>query len=400
MFSGMDEIDWKQLIHAYGNASDVPEDIRALVSSDRKSAKDALWRLFGNIYHQGTRYTATAAAVPFLTEAAIELEPERSADILSLLSAFAEPAADRIYDDQITVEAFKIAVLDQEKALSAEELEEYREFGCPPTVEVEVYEAVIAQIPQLLSELDVSHRDIQISLFELLSNFPKHSADAKELAQQAVFSREEDAALLVAAVECLSRLGRSVEVQRFESIFEELAEEHSSPFLKAHVALARKDGSEVGPNALLSALAHAEELYDMDRQSKRGKGWTVSHIAKALKPWASTEKERICEAIIRSLPAAKKFEADTSVLVDVLVYMLACPRPSKDFFSKKQSKDLTSLEKRALAQIVEFGSWKIGNKWFGNFTMQIASYGLPDRPAKLRRYLEIQVNPLTRWFKS
>ena len=51
-------------------------DIRALVSADEKVAKDALWRLSGNIYHQGTRYTATAPAIPYLVEAALAAFPE------------------------------------------------------------------------------------------------------------------------------------------------------------------------------------------------------------------------------------------------------------------------------------------------------------------------------------
>ncbi len=399
MFSGLDEIEWAQLIHAYRDASDVPDDIRALVSTDEKLAKDALWRLFGNIYHQGTRYTATAPAVPFLAEAALAVEPERSAAVLDLLSAIAEPAADRIYDDQMTVASFATTVRDEENALSVEALAECRKFGCPPTVEADVYEAVIAQIPRLISALDVSHRDIQIGLFGLLGNAPSHSEDAQDLAEKALLSSGGDDALQVAAVECLSRLGRSVEVEHVALQIEKLADMHSSPFVKAHLVLAKNDRSEAGLDALLSVLDQAEKLYEIDRETERGKGWTVSHIANALKPWAASKKDRICEALMRSLPVAKKFEADTSVLIDVLVYALASPQPSKDFFAKKRAKDLTSIERRALHNIVEFGFWKIGDQWLGNFTMQIASYGLPDRPADLRRYLETKENPLTRWFR-
>lgn len=390
LFSGLDEIDWAQLVHAYGEASDVPEDIRALVSSDQKTAKDALWRLFGSIYHQGTRYTATKHAVPFLTEAVIALEPQRAAAVLGLLSAIAEPAADRIFDDQMTVEAFGAAVRDEEKTLTAEELAECREFGCPPTVEAEAYEAVIAQIPRLVSKLDASHRDIQIGLLELLGHSPKHSEKAKELAEKVVFSIGADEMLQVTAIECLSRLNRSAEAVKFWDFFERVSEIDGSPYLKAHVALAQIGKGEDSFEALLSVLERAEEIYEIDRKNQRGKGWTVSHIANALKPWSATEKEPICEALMSSLPAARKFEADTSVLIDVLVYTLACPRLSQDYFSKKQAKDLTSLEMRVLHHIVEFGSWKIGSQWLGNFTMQIASYGLPDRPDKLRRYLEIK----------
>lgn len=399
MFSGLDEIEWAELIHAYGDASDVPDDIRALVSSDEKTAKDALWRLFGSIYHQGTRYTATTPAVPFLAEASIALKPDRAAAVLGLLSAIAEPVADRIYDDQITVEAFRTDVHDEELSLSEDVLAECISFGCPPSVEAEVYDAVVAQIPRLISELDVSNRDIQMGLFELLGNAPRHSEAARKLAEKALLSSADDELLQVAAVQSLSRLSRSVEVEQFEPFFEKAANMLSSQFLKAHVALATTDASEASLDRLLDALARADKLYEIDRQSERGKGWTVSHIANALKPWAATEKDRICEALIQAFPAAQKFGADTTVLVDALVSVLAFPQPSKDYFSKKQAKDLTSLERRALGQIVELGSWKVGNQWLGNFTMQIGSYGLPNRPADLRKYLETKKNPLSRWFK-
>lgn len=396
MFSGLDEIEWAELIHAYGDASDVPDDIHALVSSDEKAAEDALRRLFGNIHHQGTLYTATTPAVPFLAEASIALKPDRAAAVLGLLSAIAEPVADRIYDDQITIEAFRTYVHDEELSLSEDVLAECISFGCSPSVEAEVYDAVVAQIPRLISELDVSNRDIQMGLFELLGNVPRHSEDARKLAEKALLSNADDEMLQVAAVQCLSRLSRSVEVEQFEPFFEKAADISSSQFLKAHVALATTEATEASFDRLLDALAWADELYEIDRQSGWGKGWTVSHIANALKPWAATEKDRICEAIIQAFPAAKKFGAETSVLVHALVSVLAFPHPSKDYFSTKQAKDLTSLERRALCQVVEYGSWKVGNVWSANFSMQIGSYSLPNRPADLREYLETKMNHLSR----
>ncbi len=66
MLDGLDLIDWGSLSHAYGEASDVPEILRSLLSPD--AAEDAAYELYGNIWHQGTVYSATAAAVPFLYE--------------------------------------------------------------------------------------------------------------------------------------------------------------------------------------------------------------------------------------------------------------------------------------------------------------------------------------------
>jgi hypothetical protein len=68
MLEGLDLVDWNKLVHAYGPAIDVPEQIRNLASHSSDVREKALWQLYGNIFHQGTRYPATAVAVPFLFE--------------------------------------------------------------------------------------------------------------------------------------------------------------------------------------------------------------------------------------------------------------------------------------------------------------------------------------------
>jgi hypothetical protein len=68
MLEGLDEVDWQRLTHAYGPVADVPGQIRALVSPFQAVWEPAIDELFGNIYHQGTVYRATAFAVPFLVE--------------------------------------------------------------------------------------------------------------------------------------------------------------------------------------------------------------------------------------------------------------------------------------------------------------------------------------------
>ena len=64
---GLDDIDWRSLTHAYGPADDVPEVLRALASG-KASAEDTASIFWGNVWHQGTVYEATAYTVPFLIE--------------------------------------------------------------------------------------------------------------------------------------------------------------------------------------------------------------------------------------------------------------------------------------------------------------------------------------------
>jgi hypothetical protein len=77
----LDRVRWAELDHAYGTGKvsrdlhgDVEGSLRRLGDADPGAISDAIWALFGNIYHQGTIYEATAYAVPFV--AAVAAGPE------------------------------------------------------------------------------------------------------------------------------------------------------------------------------------------------------------------------------------------------------------------------------------------------------------------------------------
>jgi hypothetical protein len=79
MLEGLAAINWHSLEHAYGPAGDVPGLLRDLASPDEETREQAHYELYGNLYHQGTIYEASAFAVPFLLElVADESVPDRS----------------------------------------------------------------------------------------------------------------------------------------------------------------------------------------------------------------------------------------------------------------------------------------------------------------------------------
>ena len=90
MFGGIDDIDWSSLTHAYGPADDVPGLLRSLNSPNEKTRKDAIYELFGNIWHQGTVYEATIYAVPYLIELLASPEAEDKSVIACLLASIAD----------------------------------------------------------------------------------------------------------------------------------------------------------------------------------------------------------------------------------------------------------------------------------------------------------------------
>src|SRR3954469_13012574 len=68
MLEGLDAIDWSSLTQAHGPAADVPELLRSLLSEDPDVRLQAFADLTETIWHQGTVYPASAAAIPFLFE--------------------------------------------------------------------------------------------------------------------------------------------------------------------------------------------------------------------------------------------------------------------------------------------------------------------------------------------
>jgi hypothetical protein len=69
VFTGLDDIDWESLRHAYGSAEDVPGWVRGLVDSDPAVREESLDAMYGAVHHQGDVYDSTVAAVPYLIEA-------------------------------------------------------------------------------------------------------------------------------------------------------------------------------------------------------------------------------------------------------------------------------------------------------------------------------------------
>ncbi|WP_405817557.1 hypothetical protein OG241_23470 [Streptomyces sp. NBC_01390] len=88
VLADLDQMDWSRLRHAYGSAEDVPALLRDLASAVEETAAEAEQELWSSIVHQGTVYTATAVAVPFL--ARLVVEGVRQSALVGMLGVIAE----------------------------------------------------------------------------------------------------------------------------------------------------------------------------------------------------------------------------------------------------------------------------------------------------------------------
>ena len=71
----LDAAEWRDLQHAYGSASDIPDLLRQLARDTRPKAdyrEEPWYSLWSRLCHQGDIYTGSYAAVPHIVEIALE----------------------------------------------------------------------------------------------------------------------------------------------------------------------------------------------------------------------------------------------------------------------------------------------------------------------------------------
>ncbi|MFF9689272.1 HEAT repeat domain-containing protein [Streptomyces sp. NPDC014623] len=87
MFTGIDEVDWASMEHAYGPADDVPGLLYGLASADPAERESALDGMYGAVHHQGDVYACTLACIPFLFELAVDPGIPDRGGIVELLTS-------------------------------------------------------------------------------------------------------------------------------------------------------------------------------------------------------------------------------------------------------------------------------------------------------------------------
>jgi hypothetical protein len=168
MLEGLDSIPWAKLTHAYGSAEDVPGLLRALqtASPDAQNDESPLWCLFGNIWHQGTVYEATAYAVPFLIELAADRNTPDRTGILHLVASIATGSSYLEVHGNVL----------PEPEFEANKAKELRWAAA-------AHEAVAAGLNSLIA-LTNEQGDVQVAAAHVLAQFPERSKEVAPLLRQ------------------------------------------------------------------------------------------------------------------------------------------------------------------------------------------------------------------------
>lgn len=77
--------NWSELEDAYGSATEVPDQLSSLASENEEVRSKAYEFCYSNLFHQGSRYSASVAAIPILFRLALTQETPDRGDIIRLL---------------------------------------------------------------------------------------------------------------------------------------------------------------------------------------------------------------------------------------------------------------------------------------------------------------------------
>ncbi|SCO90321.1 uncharacterized protein FRV6_14449 [Fusarium oxysporum] len=177
--AGLDSIDWSQFSHAYGPADNVPRLLKDLQSTDPKVYKTAFDKCWSNIYHQGSRYSASVEAVPFLYAL---IDSPATKDHESLLYLIVSLAID--HPDWAIPNG--IAIQNWEKGIAEIEKPEYRDRA---TQGFKAYQTVEQGLSSIVRFLDEDSASMRANAAHALAFFPLQSA-ASRVALLDLLSRE------------------------------------------------------------------------------------------------------------------------------------------------------------------------------------------------------------------
>ena len=398
MLERLDRIDWANLGHAYGEASDVPGQIRALLSPDAKAREGALWSLYGNIFHQGTRYEATAHAVPFLFEMAESPATPDRHRLLGLLVDLALGYAEEYLPFGMDPDE----VFSPDADAEADKTEEDDEFGGDWVEWARAaYEAVEAGTGLFVKWTRDPDAQVRAAAVYALAWFPRR-ARGSVTAVRHVATTEPDPLQRANALLSLALLDRALGEGAGEDaeLFTGLLREGNPPPVRLAAAIALGMAAREGGG--LPAEATAVLLAAVGGScGAEGDGGDGGEEQPVLLHWNdgdlvgvaglvlvaaggahSEDRERVVEALCAALPAAAPMSSLTltGALLDVTLRETPGTPP--------QVPDTwTPLQKRALEAIAEHGAWRVGIAQFGNYGSLLDDYGLPGSEERFREFV-------------
>lgn len=384
MLEGLDAIEWATLTHAYGSADDVPDLLRDLASDDLAQRESALWHLYGNIYHQGTVYEATAYAVPFIVEILTTPTTDKKYEILNLLSALAGGSS--------YLDAHQAFEWEQQKAKSDPEgfrAQLEKEWGWVHAARQAVY-AYHERYIELLAHEDPKTR---ATAAYLLASFREHHEPLLPVLYQQV-TRETETESESAVLLALGYLAPPAHEETIAVVAPYLAPDYALlTRWAASMTMARLLKTAVPESALtllVKVMQSGETIANLDLHLREIPWWEGGALGSTCTTLTWTGKARIAPflpQILEALPDIVRIGMDG--VVRALLTLLFDGQRAADSLTLN---DLDTFQIRTLKAIAEHAlefETEAGQKAFnGNVMWTLRSFNLPNTKEKLDAFLK------------
>jgi hypothetical protein len=373
MLEQLDEVPWEQLEHAYGSAADVPDQIRALASLDpdvRNKAYNVLW---SSIIHQGTVYSATAHAVPFLLELLEAPETPDKPILLTLLTHLAYGSSYTYSHQDLFVDMGVFTEEMKQPEWQSQILEELKWVRA-------AFDAVVVGTPIYLTLLEHPDAEMRWSAGYTLSTC-RNRAEAIIPVIQRALTREVDDRVQASFLLCLGFL-MTTDSPPLLAKWVINGSVAPLPRVAAAISWLRVAGQDAGPLALdvlTQALIHPEPLNERYLPLPwSGHESIVAVVSDALGHLGRSAATFVVPQVLQALSTLPPRDMASISMVNLI--LLLCFEPRKKPWALEE---LTEFQQSVLEQLFERErTWD-----WGNVLLQFRSYGLPDRRQKLREFL-------------
>lgn len=367
MLDDLDDVPWGELTHAYGEATDVPAQLRALASEDAELRAHALHELYGNVFHQGTRYTASAHVVPFLLEMLRAPEQQEKHELLwlicSLVAGYFNVQEAPVWHDGEAVMEFGHRSPVDELEVSEEEREYLDALR-------DVYAAAWAGFDVYVEMLDHALPEVRSTSAMVLACFARH-ADRVAPVLERRLDREEDPSVRACLAFALGWMGGWARLRA-------LVGEDPSPLVRLYAAMALVP-EHVDEDVLETLLTGFGAQIEVDDLYCTG-GDLDADIAATMD---RLTPERIRPALPRLYEALSQAKMFDTISIVRAIFHGTFPAPTGER-GRVEPGDLDADQRRALQVMVDTDDvWSVGN-----LHATFHAYGLPWDRAKLRAILE------------
>eukprot|EP01063_Lacrimia_lanifica_P016124 TRINITY_DN2273_c0_g3_i1.p1 TRINITY_DN2273_c0_g3~~TRINITY_DN2273_c0_g3_i1.p1 ORF type:complete len:438 (+),score=88.68 TRINITY_DN2273_c0_g3_i1:48-1361(+) len=362
MLEGLDAVPWGSLRHAYGAAGDVPGLLQELLSSPDVKVLQAL---YANIYHQGTRYSASSRAVPFLMDIVEQRTTHRAAVLVYLVDL-----------------AHGYTHLDEGFAVKMVEALEGPELDCFLAAE-----ACVPRVLRLLSDSDAGLRiAAAFAAAWIGTRRPEAFPEIEKYAHRCVLDDDDrrDEEELCGALLALGMLARAEgDDSRTDAVKKVcvplLSDCEQVVRVGAAIALAPLEWSDAVASVLKEAAKDDVDCSGVTKvwfRNMSGAQTAMALIAEYGKGTPETLTDVFCESIS---------EAGTWECQSMVTSLLRSLRPGG--YAGVCRDELCAHELRALHAMADCKGWGVGGMLNGNFSLAMGGLGLPNTADAFAEYL-------------